>query len=364
MRAGPCIVLALVVATASVVLTYCCLKVWAPDAEGRATVQRESAIPPLLSTSQPAMRAFVARASWIGTVETQASVELTALVAGQVEAIAIEDQTAVEAGALVMRLSGSYVESQRARLRTNADSLKAQSALVEQTILRLQGNVEVIAKNTLATAQESRLKLQAQLRDAQLALDAFEEQVLITAPIAGVFTNRRVSTGQVVSAGQVVGEIVDRDHLRIAASIFAPRDSALQGKEATIRLSEDQALSGIVRHVLPSASSTGAAIVWIEGPDIDQRLSPGQTLSGTLILEITPPALAMPASGVVYGPDEQSYVFVQEGAAYVQRSVRLGPPQDGWVEVLSGLEQGQSVVTQGAYELFYRQFSQQFKAED
>jgi membrane fusion protein (multidrug efflux system) len=317
-----------------------------------------------LSTSQPAMREFVTRTPWIGTVQTQAAVELTALVAGQVEAIAVDDQSAVEAGALVMRLGGPTVGSQRARLRAHVDSLESQLALVEQTISRLQGNVEVIAKNTLATAQESRLKLQAQLRDAQLALDAFEEQVLIKAPIAGVFTNRRVSTGQVVSAGQVVGEIIDPNHLRIAASVFPPRDSVLQGKEATIRLSEDQGLSGVVRHALPSTSDTGAAIIWIEGPDIDEHLSPGQTLSGTLILETTPPTLAMPASAVVYDPDEQPHVFVQEGASYVQRDVRLGRTTDGWVEVLSGLEQGQSVVTQGAYELFYRQFSQQFKVED
>jgi RND family efflux transporter MFP subunit len=364
MRAGPYIGLALVVATVSVVLTYWCLKIWAPAAEGHAAAQHESAIPPLLSTSQPATRAFVTRAPWIGTVETQALVDLTALVAGQVEAIAVDDQMAVEAGALVMRLGGPYVASQRERFRAHADSLESQLALVEQTISRLQGNVEVIAKNTLATAQESRLKLQAQLRDAQLALNAFEEQVLIKAPIVGVFTNRRVSTGQVVSAGQVVGEIIDPSHLRITASIFAPRDSGLQGKEATIRLSEDQTLSGVVRHVLPNASRTGAAIVWIEGPDINQRLSPGQTVSGTLTLESPPPTLAMPASAVVYGPDEQPHVFVREGASYVQHDVRLGRTMDGWVEVLSGLEPRQSVVTQGAYELFYRQFSQQFQVED
>ena len=77
-----------------------------------------------------------------------------------------------------------------------------------------------------------------------------------------------------------------------------------------------------------------------------------------------PPLLAVPASAVVYGPEEQPYVFIQEGAAYVQRRVRLGLTQDGWVEVLSGLELGQFVVTQGAYELFYRQFTRQFQAED
>jgi RND family efflux transporter MFP subunit len=318
----------------------------------------------LLSTSQPALRTFVKRVPWIGIIESQASVELTALVDGRVEAIAVEDQAPVAAGALVMRLGGPYIESRRARLRSDAESFKAQLALANQTLSRLEGNVDAIARNKLTTDQESQAKLRGQLRDAELAVEVFEEHTLVEAPMSGVFTDRRVSTGQVVNAGQVVGEIIDSDHLRIVASIFASRERELRGKEATIHLSEEQALSGVVRHVLPGRSSTGAAIVWIEGPDVDQSLSPGQTVSGTVSLTVKSSALAVPESAVVYDSQEKPYVFVQDGTSYVQRSAHLGLSQDGWVEVLSGLEPGQSVVTQGAYELFYRQFSQQFRPED
>lgn len=72
----------------------------------------------------------------------------------------------------------------------------------------------------------------------------------------------------------------------------------------------------------------------------------------------------MPESAVVYGPQEQPYVFVQEQGGYERRDVRLGITQDGWVEILAGLQPGQAVVTKGAYELLHREFSSQYRVED
>jgi multidrug efflux system membrane fusion protein len=283
-----------------------------------------------------------------------------------VEAIEARDQEPIEAGAVVMQLGGPGIEAKRAQLQTGADSLESQLDLARQTVERLRQNLEeqLTTQDQVAAAQETQLKLQAQLRDAQLALESFEKQPHIAAPMAGIFTNRRVSLGQMVSAGDVVGEIIGRDHLRIVASLFPPEGIALEGKEAAVRFGENQDLNGIVRHALPQASDTGATAVWIEGPQVDQRLRPGQTVSGEVTVEAKAAALAVPESAIVYDVQEQPYVFVQQDGTYERHSVRLGLTQEGWVEVLSGLERGQSVVTQGGYELFYREFNRQFKVED
>ena len=72
----------------------------------------------------------------------------------------------------------------------------------------------------------------------------------------------------------------------------------------------------------------------------------------------------MPESAVVYDTEEKPYLFVETKHGYESHPVQLGLIQDGWVEILSGLEQNQFVVTHGAYELFYRQFNEQFKVQD
>ncbi|SPD73941.1 hypothetical protein PITCH_A2030085 [uncultured Desulfobacterium sp.] len=321
---------------------------------------------PLITTAQPALRTFTLRVPWIGTVESQASVELTALTAGRIEVIHAEDQSHIEKGKLVMRLGGPQVDGVREKLSAEIESLGSQIEPAQQTVERLKESLkaQLATKDQVAAAQDAQARLEFQLRETRLSLKTFENQVGISAPISGIFTNRRVSVGQDVNAGQVVGEIIDTGRLRIVASIFPPQGIKLQGKEATIRLDENQSLTSLVRSVLPRALSTGAVTVWIEGPQIDTQLRPGQMVGGDIVVEVRPHTLAVPESAIVYDSKEHPYLFVSKDSSYEQLSIQVGMEQDGWVEVLSGLKQDQFVVTQGAYELFYRQFNEQFKVQD
>jgi len=366
MKVKHCIALVLAVSLSGMAMTYWYVKTRSSAMKPHATIETQLAVPPLITTALSAMRVFTLRVPWIGTVESQASVELTALVAGRIEVIEAEDHARIKKGGRVARLGGAQVEAQRAKLATEVESLKSQIDLVRQTVERLKQSlrVQLATKDQVAAAQDSQVKLQTKLGEARLSLETFEKQVCISAPMSGTFTNRRVSVGQDVNPGQVIGEIIAADHLRIAASIFPPQGIALQGKEATIRLDENQTVTGLVRSVLPQAGGTGAMMVWIEGAQIDTQLRPGQTVGGSMVVEVGREALAVPASAIVYDSEERSFIFIQQGGTYKPRSVKLGLVQDGWVEVFSGLEQNQSVVTQGAYELFYRQFNEQFKVQD
>jgi multidrug efflux pump subunit AcrA (membrane-fusion protein) len=169
--------------------------------------------------------------------------------------------------------------------------------------------------------------------------------------------------GQAVQAGQVLGEIIDPNHLRIVASLFPPAGVVLQGREATVRVSGTEPVVGTVGQVLPQASSTGATLVWIEGPQINRQLRPGQSVAGMVTVE-SRKSLAVPESAVVYGPREQPYVFVQQQDRYERREVRIGLTQDGWVEIRAGAQTEELVVVKGAYELLHREFSSQYRVED
>ena len=326
-------------------------------------------LPPTLSvirTMHPARRTFTVNIPWIGIVEPQASIKLTALVAGRVESIDAEDESPVEKGDRIMQLGGPQIEEARARLTTEIESLKTQVKLARETLARLEEGLKphLATRDQVAAAQEAKVRLEAQLRDAQLNLRTLNRESCITAPINGVFTNRRVSVGQDVTAGQVVGSIIDRDRLRIKASLFPPSDLELQGRKATVRLREGRTITGVVSQVLPTASSTGAVMVWIQGSQIDTHLHPGQTVEGSIVAESRPGALAVPKSAIVYDAQERPFLFVRKGGSYERVAVQTGVEQGGWVEVLSGLKADQLVVVRGAYELFYRNFNEQFKVQD
>ncbi len=319
-----------------------------------------------IATSQPVTRTLSQVVPWVGVVESQALVQLKALEAGRVETIEARDEAPVKQRGAVVQLGGPQIEMQRARLQADAESLQSQLALAGQTVERLKQSLgaQLATAEQLATAQEAQIKRAGELRNAQLALQSFEQQVRIAAPVAGVFTNRRVSLGQTVSVGDLVGEVIDSNNLRVVASVFVRGAVAMEGREATVRIDATQSLAGTIRRVLSQAGSTGATVVWIEGPQISERLRPGQTVSGEVIIAVRQAALTIPQSAIVYDANEQPLVFVEKDTTYESRPVRLGLTQDGWVEVLSGLEPGQPVVTQGAYELFYRRFNEQFKVED
>jgi RND family efflux transporter MFP subunit len=320
----------------------------------------------LISTAQPALRTFKVQVPWIGTVKSQNSINLTALVVGRVETIDAEDQRHIEKGRSVMRLGGPQIEDARAKLTAEIESLGTQVDLARETLVRLEENLKtrLATKDQVAAAQEAKVRLEAQLRDARLSLKTLNNQSNITAPMNGIFTNRRVSVGQDVTAGQVVGDIIDTDRLRVEASFFPQQDIELQGKEATIRSNENQTVTGIVRQVLPRASRTGAVMVWIEGPQIDAHLHPGQMVGGDIAAESRSGTLAVPESAIVYDAQDHPILFVRKDSAYERLGIQTGLEQDGWIEVLSGLKQDQFVVTQGAYELFYRKFNEQFKVQD
>ena len=356
----------LVAAFAGMALVYGYAKSRTADARSQAAATSSAAAPALITTARPQIRSFEQNVPWIGDVESRASVELTAPVAGRVARIAAGDQNRIDRGRLVMRLGGPQIESQRASDMAEIQSLESQLHLARQIVERLERSLktQLATKDQVAQSRETQISLETRLRKARLSLKALDSQVRISAPISGIFTNRRVSPGQDVSAGQVLGDIIDTSRLRIAASIFPPPGIKLQGKQAAVDLDASRVLTGFVSGVLPHASIGGAVKIWIQGPQIDTRLRPGQTVGGTLVVRAVSDTLAVPQSAIVYDAHEHPLLFVRKDGAYAAQRIRLGLIQDGWVQVPSGLQQDQLVVVQGAYELYYRRFNDQFKVED
>lgn len=320
----------------------------------------------LISMAHPELRSFKYKVHWIGIVESQNFVELTALMAGRVEAIDAEDQNPIENGQSVIRLGGPQIGDNRARLTAQIESLKKQAQLARETLIRLEKNLKtrLATKDQVAAAQETKIRLEAQLCDVQLNLKILNRQCRIVAPINGIFTNRRVSVGQNLAAGQVIGDIIDTTRLRIKASLFPSQGIELQGRKAVIRLNENQTLTGIVKKVLPRASCTGAVTVWIESPQIDVQLRPGQTVGGDIMTESTSKSLSVPKSAIVYDSQDNPFLFISKNKSFERLSIQTGMEQDGWIRILSGLKEDQLVVVRGAYELFYQKFNEQFKVQD
>ncbi|MCF6178783.1 MAG: efflux RND transporter periplasmic adaptor subunit [Geopsychrobacter sp.] len=322
---------------------------------------------PLISLARPELRIFTQQIPFEGQVEAKKTTTLTATLTAQITAIKVEDQARVKEGQLLVLLGGYQVTGERSRLTTEVESLKAQLELVRQTQQRVKKNLQaqLATNDQLVAVQSSLIKIETQWQQTQAKLALFEKSLRITAPISGTFTRRQASVGQRVNAGQLIAEIIDTDQLRIAAFIVPPVGLELQGRVVRIRWDEKQpVMRGIVRRVLPQDSNTGALKIWIEAEQLERRLRPGQTVAGRVMLTARTKSLAIPQSAIIYDSAENPTIFIPSNGDYVPQQIQLGQVDDGWAEVLSGLSTDQTLVTQGAYELFYRKFNEQFKVAD
>ncbi len=332
----------------------------------------------LLRTARPERRDFTRTEPWFGRVESRRSVPVAALEAGRIEAVRAADGAAVRRSQPLFKLGGPAASARRKALAAKVASLEERLRLADRAVAlkRSAAREQLIRTDELLQAEDERARLAADLAAARGDLARLGRALELTAPAAGTFARRRVSVGQDVAAGETLAEIVATGSLRVVATLYPPSPAEaarLQGKSATVETAEPGGgesgepaapLRATVVRVLPDSTPDGATQVWLEGPELDRRLRPGEAVSGRLRLAVHRRALAVPASAVVRDDAGRPFVFVAGPKGYERRPVATGLAAGGWVEIRSGLAPGAQVVVQGAYELENRDFAKTFRVAD
>ena len=212
------------------------------------------------------------------------------------------------------------------------------------------------SSNLLAAARR-RLRLwdisEAQIEEI-LRTGEVRRTLTLHAPASGVVVEKNVVDGQAIQAGQTLYTIADLSEVWIDAELReADAGSVREGSGATIELAAlpGRPFKGRVEYVYPTlqeASRTLRARVAVANSD--GRLKPGMYAT----VRITTPtrrALTVPASAIIR-TGERSMVFVDMGGGTLMpHEVETGRTGDQFVEVLSGVEPGQRVVTSAQFLL-------------
>ena len=220
--------------------------------------------------------------------------------------------------------------------------------------------VERIKAGAVATAQSER----AAARERLLELGLTEEEigilentlkptamVSIRAPLSGTVITRSVYEGQYVQTNDPLFEIGDFSRMWFVFDAYEP-DLAWLQKGQTVEVAvpslPGQILTAPITFIDPSLNEmtrTARVRVILENPD--RRLSHRQTAQATV--QLTTPATLLAPRPAVLQHGGKPIVYVDEGGlGYRAREVRLGRVGDTQVEVLSGVNEGERVVTQAA----------------
>lgn len=199
----------------------------------------------------------------------------------------------------------------------------------------------------------------AKARNDQVAAERSLALSVIRSPVSGVVTRMTAVLGAPADAGQVLVEVADPTAFDAVLSI-GPSEATLVRPNANVTLSAGEKAGGeglgtgsvaTVNAAVDTGSRAVQIRVTIAHPTRTLRL--GESVFGEIAVETRPNAVVIPAEALVPGDDPGSYrVFVVDKSATAHaRVVKIGGRTETKVEIVEGLQGGETVVTQGAYGL-------------
>lgn len=258
----------------------------------------------------------------------------------------------VRAGQAIATLSAKHIQ----------DGDPATRARIEfETAEKEFQRAEILVKDRIISEKEFE---QARLRyeTAKTAYDAHgsnlsPEGIRVVSPISGYIANREVAQGEYVSVGQPIATVARNSRLHLKAEV--PESHYLQLKDvATAHFKSaysDQVykLSELDGRLLSYGKTTGTSFFL---PVTFEFANQGGILprAYTEVYLLSAPregVISIPASAVT---EEQGLYFVYlqlDEECYKKQEVTLGPSDGDRTEVLSGLQEGDRLVTHGVTQV-------------
>lgn len=291
----------------------------------------------------------------------------------QAEAELLSRQSEVARAEAEVSRARSQVEQERLNLQqAEVDAIRLQDLFEQGAVSRQEAELAQTAAETAAqalrTAQEQvRTNAQA-VEVAQARVSAQEEVILeaeerlsfagIFAPLSGVVVERAMEPGDLVQPGDLILQIGDFSEVVVEVQLSdlnLAQVSLGQTVQVSLDAFPDQSLQGRITQISPAADpSSGLVPIEISIPNPQGRFGSG-LLARVRIPQGQQDRVVVPESAVQGSSGADPQVFVVEGsgeeAAVIARGVTVGEQSEGQVEILSGLQPGESFVVRSSQPL-------------
>lgn len=291
-----------------------------------------------------------------------------AAVTGRVTEVLAEVGDRVQPGQALARVASSELTTaQMGYLKAHSAASQAERAVdrARQLILAdVIGSAELQRRESeLAVARAELRAAGDQLRLMGLpsgAIERLRDQgtlhpvAAVSATLAGVVIERKVSHGQVAQPGDPLFTVADLSTVWVVGALPEQTARSVQaGQTVNIEVPalDNRSLSGKIVFVGDTVSpETRSVTIRTQVDNFKRDLKP-QMLATMRVRGSTQQVLALPAQAVVREND-RDHVFVRTAELrYRLTPVELGPAQDELRPVLKGLPQGSEVVTEGAFHM-------------
>jgi HlyD family secretion protein len=197
---------------------------------------------------------------------------------------------------------------------------------------------------------------QAQLEAARAHYGGAQAQLSyaeIHSPINGVIADRPLYRGEMANSGSAVISVVDISQVIARANIPVREAAAIQtGRPAKISSTSGD-VPGKVTVISPAVDpSTTTVEVWVQAKNPGERLKPGTTVQVSINAEVLEGVILVPATALLSAEQGGDKVMVvgNDSLAH-ERKVAVGVRRTDQVQVISGLKEGEQVITFGGLGL-------------
>ena len=227
-------------------------------------------------------------------------------------------------------------------------------AAQEEYLLARRMAKESPADEPLAAAARRRLEFLGMPAASIAQLEtsgAASRRIPIIAPISGVLTELGVREGAMVQAGMPAFTLTDLSSVWITAEVPEAQAAMLrqgQRAEAQVQTLPGKSFEGKIDYIYPELNTqtrTLKARVTLANPGY--ALKPGM-FANVLLAAETRKAITVPSESVIQ-TGTRSVLIVLEGEHFRVAPVRLGAEHDGRTEILSGVKEGEQVVSSGQF---------------
>jgi HlyD family secretion protein len=360
---------------------------------------------PEVQTAKVQRQKIVQKVNGTGKIQPKTQVEISADVSAKIIKLPVVEGQWVTKGALLVGLARERYIAAVQSGEASVSSAEANASLVSENMSRAENEYKR-SKELLASKLESQSAFEAkqaeyrvevarhksamdQVSQAKAALRQARDDLsktTIYAPMSGTISALNKEQGEIALGSQFQKDVilVVADLSAMEAQVNVDENDIMSvaiGQPAEIEVDAlpNQKLKGIVSEIASSANSTGAGSteqktefeIKISIVDPPKTLRPGMTASADIVTKTNENALSVPLQSVAartvdqltlkgekrkdaearYKPDKDGFVqvvFCVDKGKAVARQVDTGIQSDELIEIVSGLKEGDEIVT-GSY---------------
>jgi membrane fusion protein (multidrug efflux system) len=313
-------------------------------------------IPPVtVSTIHATNEAWQPQFKAVGSLRAVRGVDLASEISGLVRSVHFKSGDEVKAGQLLVQLNADPDIAQLHALEAAAD-------LAEITYERNKKQIEAqaISQSTLDSVSADLKSKQAQVTQ-QAAVVA---KKTISAPFAGRLGISSVNPGQYVNSGEKIVTLQSLDSIFIDFSLPQQELSLVsRGQTAVVFIDAypGKTFTGKITAINPKVDP-GSRNVQVEAviANPGRELLPGMYATLEVLYGAAQHYLTLPRTAVTFNPYGETVYLVEEKGTdkagkktltVRQTFVTLGPARGDQVAVLSGVKEGDQVVTSGQLKI-------------